>query len=89
MRYSDFGSTSGVLDARFPPRGICEIQEGTVEGGKLIIKLCREYENAVKTQEPATAVAAQGLVDAINSGDADAAVALLTPMPSSKSGTTR
>jgi hypothetical protein len=32
----------------------------------------------MKIQEPATAAAAQGLVDAINSGDADAALALLT-----------
>jgi hypothetical protein len=53
--------------------------EGTYEAAKVAIKLCREYEEIVRTQEPATAVAAQGLVEAINSGDADAAVALLNP----------
>jgi hypothetical protein len=56
---------------------MAKIVEGTQEGGAIAIKLCREYETAVKTQEPATAAAAQGLVDAINSGDVDAALALL------------
>ena len=52
--------------------------ENPREAGALQIKLCRDYETAVKTQEPATAAAAQGLVDSINAGDADAALALLT-----------
>ena len=39
-----------------------------VQAGTLQIKLCRDYENAVKTQEPATTAAAQGLVNAINAG---------------------
>ena len=53
-----------VLDTPFRPEEYARFQEGTVEGGKLIVKLCREYENAVKIQEPATAAAAQALVDA-------------------------
>jgi hypothetical protein len=51
--------------------------EGTFDAAQVAIKLCRDYENVVKTQEPATAAAAQGLVDAINKGDGDAALALL------------
>ncbi len=82
--YWDFNSTSGSWMRVFRPEEYARFQEGTVEGGKLIVKLCREYENAVKTQEPATAVAAQGLVDAINSGDADAALALFTQSDETK-----
>lgn len=48
------------------------------QAGALQIKLCRDYEAAVKIQEPATAAAAQGLVEALNSGDTDAALAVLT-----------
>ncbi len=76
--YWDFTSTSGSWMRVFRPEEYARFQEGTVEGGKLIIKLCREYKNAVKTQGPATAAAAQSLVNAINSGNADAALALLT-----------
>lgn len=45
------------------------------QAGALQIKLCRDYENAVKTQGPATDAAAQSLVDAINYGDSNAALA--------------
>ncbi len=76
--YWDFTSTSGSWMRAFRREEYARFQEGTVEGGKLIVKLCREYENAVKIQEPATAAAAQALVYALNSGDADAAMALLT-----------
>jgi ketosteroid isomerase-like protein len=76
--YWDFTSTSGSWMRVFRPEEYARFQEGTVEGGKLIVKLCREYENAVKTQGPATTAAAQGLVNAINSGNADAALAFLT-----------
>jgi ketosteroid isomerase-like protein len=48
------------------------------QAGALQIKLCRDYEAAVKIQEPATASAAQDLVNAINSNDIDAALVLLT-----------
>ena len=48
------------------------------QAGALQIKLCRDYENAVKTQAPATAAAAQGLMEALNSGDTDAALAFFT-----------
>jgi len=58
--------------------------EGTYEAAQVAIKLCREYENVVKTQEPATAAAAQGLVEAINAGDADAALALFTESDETK-----
>ena len=51
--------------------------EGTYDAAKVAIKLCRDYENVVKTQEPATAAAAQSLVNALNNGDGDAALALL------------
>ncbi len=55
-----------------------------MKAGKVAIKFCREYENIVKTQEPATTAAAQGLVQAINSGDADAALALFTQTDETK-----
>ncbi len=51
------------------------------QAGALQIKLCRDYEAAVKIQEPATAAAAQALVDAINSGDVDAAMAVFIDDP--------
>jgi ketosteroid isomerase-like protein len=75
--YWDFVTIVQSWERVFRPEEMAKIVEGTQEGGAIAIKLCREYETAVKTQEPATAAAAQGLVDAINSGDADAALALL------------
>lgn len=54
------------------------------QAGALQIKLCRDYEAAVKIQEPATAAAAQGLVNAINSSDTDAALALFTQSDETK-----
>ncbi len=76
--YWDFVSIVQSWERAFRLEEMAKIVEGTQEGGAIAIKLCREYENIVKTQEPATAAAAQSLVDAINSGDADAALALLT-----------
>lgn len=58
--------------------------EGTYDAAKTAIKLCRDYENVVKIQEPATAAAAQGLVNAINSSDTDAALALFTQSDETK-----
>lgn len=77
--YWDFVSIVQSWERVFRPDEYAQYtqNEGTTEAGKLAIKLCREYEKAVKTQEPATAAAAQGLVNALNSGDVDAAVALL------------
>jgi hypothetical protein len=75
--YWDFVSIVQSWERVFRLEEMAKIVEGTQEGGAMAIKLCREYETTVKTQEPATAAAAQGLVDAINSGDADAALALL------------
>jgi CubicO group peptidase (beta-lactamase class C family) len=54
------------------------------QAGELQIKLCRDYETATKTQEPATAAAAQALVNALNSGDTDAALALFTQSDETK-----
>lgn len=53
------------------------------DAGAIAIKLCQEYETTVKTQEPATAVVAQALVAALNSGDTDAALALFIEADSS------
>lgn len=74
--YWDFVSIVQSWERAFRPEEMAKIVEGTQEGGAIAIKLCREYETTVKTQEPTTAAAAQDLVDAINSGDTNAALAL-------------
>jgi CubicO group peptidase (beta-lactamase class C family) len=84
--YWDFVSIVQSWERVFRPEEYTQYtqNEGTTEAGKLAVKLCREYESIVKTQEPATAAAAQGLVDAINSGDTNAALALFTQSDETK-----
>ena len=48
------------------------------EYGPTQLKMCQDFAIAKQTQAPATAKAAQDFVDAVNSGDAGPALALLT-----------
>lgn len=48
------------------------------DAGEVAIKLCQDYADFLGRQVPAISASAQALVDAINSGDIDTAVALLT-----------
>lgn len=47
------------------------------DAGEIAIKLCQEYADFLEKQVPVITASAQALVDAINGGDVDAAVALL------------
>lgn len=51
------------------------------EYGPTMVRLCQEWETAMKTQPAATEAAAGALVDAINNGDVDAALAVFTDNP--------
>jgi ketosteroid isomerase-like protein len=48
------------------------------DAGEVAIKLCQDYADFLEQQVSVITASAQALVDAINSGDVDAAVALLT-----------
>ncbi len=48
------------------------------KGGDVAVKLCQDYADFLEKQVPVITASAQALVDAINGGDIDAAVALLT-----------
>lgn len=50
---------------------------GYSKGGDVAIKLCQDYADFVEKQVPVITASAQALVDAINSGNVDAALALL------------
>jgi ketosteroid isomerase-like protein len=51
---------------------------GYSKGGDVALKLCQDYADFLEKQVPVITGSAQDLVNAINDGDADAALALLT-----------
>lgn len=79
--YWDWVTLVQLWKGAFRAEESAKIEEGTIEWGALANKLCQEYATAVETQGPATTAAAQSLVDAINNGDVDAALALFTDDP--------
>ncbi len=76
--YWKFVSTVGSWESVFRREQSAKAAEGTKEAGAIRIAICRDYANAVKTQAPATEAAAHAWMEAINSGDLDAALARLT-----------
>jgi hypothetical protein len=50
---------------------------GYSKGGDVALKLCQDYADFLEKQVPVITASAQDLVNAINDGDADAALALL------------
>ncbi len=51
------------------------------EYGPTMVRLCQEWETAMKTQPAATEASARAWIDAINNGDVDAALAVVTDNP--------
>lgn len=79
--YWAWGSLVGSWARVFRIEQSAKAVEGTTEGGAVQIGICRDYQNAMKTQPAATEASARAWVDAINNGDVDAALAAFTDDP--------
>ncbi len=76
--YGTWLAEEDAWERAFRAEDHAKIDYANGEGGEIAIKLCQDYADFLETQVPVITASAQALVDAINGGDVDAALALLT-----------